>query len=126
VSSSVSESVNSLASGLSFQGERNEIVVTDFDFPTTSQIWLSQQPRGAKVVRAKADSTGTSIPVSALDQLINEKTLLVSLPYVCYRNGVRIDPRPVIELAHERGAMVLLDAYQGAGTFPINVSASSI
>lgn len=120
VSSSVSESVNSLASALSFRGERNGIVVTDFDFPTTSQIWLAQQSRGARVARARADSSGTAIPLKAFDEVIDERTFIVSIPHVCYRNGVRLDPRPVIELAHERGALVVLDCYQAAGTVPIN------
>lgn len=121
ISTSVSESVNSLASALDFQGKRNTIVVTDFDFPTTSQIWLAQSRRGAHVVRVKADETGTNIPLKHFEELIDERTLLVSLPSVCYRNGVRLDPRPIIDLCHDRGALVLLDAYQGIGSFPINV-----
>ena len=39
ISSSLSESVNSIASALDFTGRRNEVIVTDFDFPTTAQIW---------------------------------------------------------------------------------------
>jgi selenocysteine lyase/cysteine desulfurase len=121
VSTSVSESVNSLASALDFSGPRNGIVVTDFDFPTTSQIWLAQRRRGARVTRAAADQTGTRIPLERFEQLIDDGTLLVSVPYVCFRNGVRLDPRPIIALCRERGAMVLIDAYQAVGSFPINV-----
>lgn len=120
VSTSVSESVNSLASALSFDGARNGIVVTDFDFPTTSQIWLAQSRRGANVVRARADQSGVNIPLAEFERLIDERTLLVSIPHVCYRNGVRLDPRPVAQLCRERGAMLLLDCYQAVGSFPIN------
>jgi selenocysteine lyase/cysteine desulfurase len=121
VSTSVSESVNSLASALDFGGGRNGIVVTDFDFPTTSQIWLAQSRRGARLTRATADATGTHIPLTQFDRLIDDRTLLVSIPYVCFRNGARLDPRPIIALCHERGAMVLVDAYQAVGSFPIDV-----
>lgn len=121
VSTSVSESVNSLASALDFSGARNGIVVTDFDFPTTSQIWLAQSRRGARVSRAVADESGTHIAVEQFEKLIDEHTLLVSIPYVCYRNGVRLDPRPIIKLCRERGALVLIDAYQAIGSFPIDV-----
>lgn len=120
VSTSVSESVNSLASALGFDGARNGIVVTDFDFPTTSQIWLAQSRRGANVVRARADQSGVNIPLAEFERLIDERTLLVSIPYVCYRNGVRLDPRPIARLCRERGAMLLLDCYQAVGSFPIN------
>lgn len=121
VSTSVSESVNSLVSALDFSGRRNGVVVTDFDFPTTSQIWLAQARRGARVTRALADDAGTHIPLGQFERLIDDRTLLVSLPYVCYRNGVRMDLRPIIRLCRERGAMVLVDAYQAIGSFPIDV-----
>lgn len=49
ITASVSASVNALASGLDFSGERNGVVVDDFAFPTTAQIWHAQAPRGAKV-----------------------------------------------------------------------------
>jgi selenocysteine lyase/cysteine desulfurase len=124
VSTSVSESLNSLMTAFNFDGERNKIVSTDFDFPTTAQIMLAQEARGAKVVRAKADAAGTSIPLSEYERLIDDKTKLVAIPLVCYRNGVWVDIKPIVELAHARGAMVLVDAYQGIGTRPFNVAES--
>ena len=124
VSTSVSESLNSLMTAFNFDGERNKIVSTDFDFPTTAQIMLAQEARGAKVVRAKADAAGTSIPLSEYERLIDDKTKLVAIPLVCYRNGVWVDIEPIVELAHARGAMVLVDAYQGIGTRPFNVAES--
>jgi len=121
VSTSVSESLNSLMTALSFDGSRNKIVVTDFDFPTTSQIMLAQAARGAEVVRAQADASGTAIPLSEFERLIDDKTRLVAIPLVCYRNGVWVDIEPIVKLAHARGAMVLVDGYQGIGIRPFNV-----
>ena len=120
VLTSVSECVNGLVSALSYDGGRDTIVTTDFDFPTTSQIFLAQQQRGARILRAAADTAGTALPLERFDALIDERTLLVSVPYICYRNGVRTDPRPIVELAHARGAMVMIDAYQAVGSQPIN------
>lgn len=126
VSTSVSESLNSLLSSFEFDGDRNKVVVTDFDFPTTSQIMLAQTSRGAEVVRAHADESGTNIPLSEFERLIDEKTLLVAIPLVCYRNGAWLDIKPIVELAHSRGAMVLVDAYQGIGTRQFNVVDQSV
>ncbi|MDT8319101.1 MAG: aminotransferase class V-fold PLP-dependent enzyme [Xanthomonadales bacterium] len=120
VSSSVSESVNSLAGSIVPSGSRDTVVVTDFDFPTTSQIWLAQQRRGVRIVRAPADESGLHIPLERFDELIDERTLLVSVPYVCYRNGVRLHLEPIIRLAHDRGALVLVDAYQALGSQPLS------
>ena len=119
LSSSLSESVNALASSLDLTARRDTIVVTDFDFPTTSQIWLAQQRRGARITRARADASGVTIPLEHFDQLIDDRTALLSLPWVCYRNGVKLDIEPIIKLAHERGARVLVDAYQAVGTMPL-------
>ncbi len=124
ISTSLSESVNALASSLGPYRDRNTIVTTDFDFPTTSQIWLAQQRRGARIVRASADDTGVAIPLSRFDALIDERTLLVSVPYVCYRNGVKLDVQPVIDLARERGALAFVDGYQVVGTMPLSAPAT--
>ena len=120
VSTSLSESVNALASSLDPTQGRDTIVTTDFDFPTSSQIWLAQERRGARVVRARADETGVAIPLAAFEALIDDRTLLVSLPWVCYRNGVKLDLEPVIRLARERGALVFVDAYQAVGSLPLS------
>ena len=61
------------------------------------------------------------IPLEHYADRIDERTALVSLAHVCYRNGARQDAKAVTELAHEHGALVLLDAYQSLGTMPIDV-----
>ena len=53
-------------------------------------------------------------------------TALVAVTQVCYRNGACIDLEGVIRLAHERGALVLVDAYQAIGTMPIDVHALGV
>ena len=51
---------------------------------------------------------------------------LVAVTQVCYRNGACIDLEGVIKLAHDRGALVLVDAYQAIGTMPIDVHALGV
>jgi len=121
ITSSLSESVNALASALDFKGERNKIVVTDFDFPTTAQIWYAQEKRGAKIVRVKADSEDKTLPLVNFEEAIDESTLLVSIPHICYRNGAYQDLKPIIKTARNHGALVFVDCYQGVGAIPIDV-----
>jgi selenocysteine lyase/cysteine desulfurase len=119
VATSVSQAVSSLASAIDFRGPRNKIVVDDFAFPAVAQVWHAQEARGAQVVHVPA--AGSSIPLNHYADLIDERTALVSLAHVCYRNGVKQDARAVTELAHRKGALVLLDAYQSLGAIPVDV-----
>lgn len=120
VTTSVSAGVSAVASGLRFDQGRSKVVVSDFEFPTIGQIWHAQEPRGARVVHVP-EAPDATIPLERFDEAIDEETLLVSIAHVCFRNGSRIDVEGVVRLAHERGALVLLDAYQTLGAIPIDV-----
>jgi selenocysteine lyase/cysteine desulfurase len=122
VTTSVSAGVSALASGLHFGSGRDKVVLTDFEFPTIGQIWHAQERRGARIVHVPPASDGT-IPLERFDAAIDEETALVSITHACFRNGVRNDVAGVVELAHERGALVLVDAYQTVGSLPVDVRA---
>lgn len=124
VTGSVSYGVSSLASALDFTGERNKVVVSDFEFPTIGQNWHAQEQRGARVVHVP--TAGNSVPTERFADAIDEQTLLVAITHVCYRNGVMLDVPAIIEIAHSKGALVLLDAYQSLGTLPIDVKQLNI
>jgi len=121
---SVSAGVSALASALDFSGERNEVVMSDFEFPTIGQIWHAQETRGARVVHVPA--AGNIIPMERFAAAITERTKIVSVTHVCFRNGSRLDIPAIVELAHRKGALVLLDAYQSLGTRPVDVKALGV
>jgi selenocysteine lyase/cysteine desulfurase len=111
VTTSLSAGVSALASGLRF-ARRSKIVTTELEFPTVGQIWHAQESRGARVVHAHP---------SEFARVVDEDTAVVSITHVSYRTGEMIDAKAVADLAHERGALVLLDAYQSAGSVPLDV-----
>jgi len=111
VTTSLSAGVSALASGLRY-AKRSKIVTTDLEFPTVGQIWHAQESRGARVVHVQLDG---------FERAIDDDTAVVSITHVSYRTGEMIDVERVVELAHERGALVLLDAYQSAGSVPLDV-----
>jgi selenocysteine lyase/cysteine desulfurase len=119
VTTSESAGVASLATGVRY-ARRSKVVITDWEFPTIGQIWHAQEARGARVVHVRQADDGT-IPIEHFDRAIDDDTLVVSITHVCYRNGAMIDVPAVIELAHERGAYILLDVYQSIGSLPIDV-----
>jgi selenocysteine lyase/cysteine desulfurase len=124
VTTSVSAALSSLASAIDFGGARNRVVVSDFEFPTSAQVWHAQERRGAEVVHAA--ERGGVIPIERFEALIDDRTAVVAVTHVCYRNGARQDIEAIAALAHERGALFLLDAYQSLGTTPIDPRALGV
>jgi selenocysteine lyase/cysteine desulfurase len=107
----VTTSLSAGVSGLA----RTKIVLSDVEFPTVGQIWHAQEARGARIVHT-----------SDFESEIDEETLLVSLTHVSYRTGERLPVEEIARLAHERGALVFLDAYQSAGTIPLDIGALDV
>src|SRR5271170_1602304 len=125
VTASVSAGLNALASALDFSGPRNKVIVSDFEFPTNAQIWHAQEPRGARVVHVPRAADGY-IPLEHFASAIDERTQLVAITHVCFRNGAKLDIPGIVRLARAKGAMVLLDCYQAVGSLDIDVKALDV
>ena len=125
VTASVSAGLNALASALQFSGPRTKVIVSDFEFPTNAQIWHAQEPRGARVVHVPRAADGY-IPLEAFEKAIDERTQLVAVTHVCFRNGAKLDIAGIVRLARARGAKVLLDCYQSVGSLDIDVKALDV
>ncbi len=120
---SASAGISAVASALDF-GRRHKVVMGEFEFPTMGHVWLAQQRRGAEICFLGAEEG--QIPSSAYANAIDAQTLIVPLTRVCFMNGFRSDVEAVTKLAHDRGALVMLDDYQDAGTRPVNVKALGV
>lgn len=124
--SCLSAGLNALASALDFSGPRNKVLVTDFDFPTTTQIWRAQESRGAVIESVPCFKGELTIPTERFAERLDESTLILSLPQVCYRNGAKLDVAAIVKLAREKGARVFLDCYQSVGAMPVDVQALDV
>lgn len=125
VTASVSAGLNALASALDFRGPRNKVVITDFEFPTNAQIWHAQAARGAEIVHVHRDADGY-IPLEQFLDVIDDRTALVAITHVCFRNGARLDVGAIAKLAHDHGAKILVDSYQAVGALDIDVKALDV
>ena len=76
VTTSVSQGVSAFVSALDLTGERNRIVISEYEFPTVGQIAHAQALRGAEVVRVLAEPDG-SIPPERFAQSVDERTALL-------------------------------------------------
>ena len=100
------------------EGARNRIVFEEPNFPSVRYLHQAQAARGAEIVVCPDDA--------AVVEAIDERTLLVPISHVLFRNGEIQDVEAIVGRAHEAGAYVLLDAYQSAGIVPLDVTASDV
>ncbi len=115
---SASAAVNSIASALGMK-DRTKVVLGEFEFPTMGHIWMSQASRGAQVTFIDAEKE--QLTVEAYERVIDDRTLIVPLTHVCFRNGFRLPVKEIAKIAHDRGALALLDDYQDCGSRPVDV-----
>jgi len=108
---SVAESV--VISCFQRPGDRNRIVFERENFPSVRYVFQSRHDLDVVV----ADDV-----VSAID----ERTLLVPVQHVLFKSAEIQDVEAIVHRAHEAGAYVVLDAYQSAGTVPLDVTALGV
>ena len=120
---SASAGINGVASALNFR-ERKKVVMGEFEFPTMGHIWLAQRVRGAEVQFVSAE--GNCIPAANYEKMVDRNTLIVPLTHVCFKNGFRSEVNAISQIAHDAGALVMLDNYQDCGTRPVDVKAMDL
>ncbi|MFM8842264.1 MAG: aminotransferase class V-fold PLP-dependent enzyme, partial [Actinomycetota bacterium] len=119
ITANASAGINSVMSSIDFSGSKNRIVTTDLEFPTMGQILHAQERRGAEVIHVAADPDGT-LNLERLEAALDDRVALLAVTHVCYRTGAMSDIKAVSQLAHKHGIPVIVDAYQSAGSIPID------
>ena len=128
VTGSASSGINAVASAMDFSGARNRVLVSNYEFPTSGQIWHAQAPRGAVVEHVEEDGRGL-IPLEHFERAIDERTRIVALSRVCYRHGGKLlddQVREIVRMAQRHGAWVILDGFQSFGAEAVDVKALGV
>lgn len=120
----VADLVGAVASAFDLRGRRNRVIYPDdIEWPGSHYLWSEQARLGADVVTVPVSRDGgTTVDLGHLVDALDARTAIVCLSHVLFRTGTLLDPRPVVDRAHEVGALVLLDAYQSAGIVPVDVT----
>ena len=97
---------------------RNRIVFEEGLFPSVRYVQQAWARFGAEVVVCE--------DADAVIDAIDERTVLVPVSHVLYKTGEIQPVERIVERAHAAGAHVCLDAYQSAGTVPLDVTALGV
>src|SRR5262249_7677736 len=109
-----------ISSCFDFRGPRNKVVMVDLEFPSIQYFYHEHRRRGARVEVIPAEDS-IRFNLEEFLAAIDETTLLVPISLVLFRSAFIVDMRAIIERAHRVGAHVILDAFQAAGTIPVDV-----
>ena len=121
---SISVALSTVAESLDYT-RRPRVVVTSLDFPTVAYQWLAKAPRGVELVVVESPDE-ISVPVEAIARAVDDRTALVATSHVYFTSGAIQDIKRVAEVAHARGALCLIDAYQSVGQIPVDVQDAGV
>jgi selenocysteine lyase/cysteine desulfurase len=69
---------------------------------------------------------GISVPVEAIARAVDHRTALVATSHVFFTSGAIQDIKAIAAVAHEKGALCFIDAYQSVGQIPVDVHATGV
>jgi kynureninase len=96
-----------------FAAPRNRVVYERGNFPSVRYLYQAQPDLEVVVCEDDAE----------IVEQIDERTLLVPISHVLFKDSLIQDVEPIVRRAHEVGAHVILDCYQAAGIVPVDVAA---
>ncbi len=115
---SVSSALGALLSSFDYSA-KNELVISDLEYPTSNHVFLGQQKLGAKVLTI--NNRHFSLSLEDYERIISDKTKLVSAFHVSSLNGFTQEIKEISELVHSAGSEVYVDAYQSIGNMDVDV-----
>ncbi|HUG93633.1 MAG TPA: aminotransferase class V-fold PLP-dependent enzyme [Planctomycetaceae bacterium] len=117
------EGIGLVAEGFPWQPGDN-VVVPDCEFPSNLYPWRNLESRGVEVRLLPA--LDERLDLDRLDEACDSRTRVVAVSWVGYATGWRNDVAALADIAHRRGALLFLDAIQGLGVFPLDVSRTPV
>ena len=123
-----SEALNLVANTLAWArgdlsiGEGDEVVITEMEHHSNIVPWQLLTERKGATLRWFGLTDDGQLDLSNIDELINERTKVVSLTWVSNMLGTINPVADIARRAHEVGAIVVVDGSQAAPQLPVDVA----
>lgn len=121
---SITAALTAVASAFDYR-DRPRVVMSRLEFPTTVYQWLTKRDAGVEPVMLSSRN-GLAMGPEDYAAATDPRTQLVVASHVYFTSGYLQDIAAIAEIAHQRGALCLIDAYQGTGQMPTDVHASGV
>ena len=122
-----SEAINLVANTLAWAtgplavGEGDEVLITEMEHHSNIVPWQLLTQRKGATLRWFGLTDDGQLDLSNIDELITERTKVVSLTWVSNMLGTVNPVAEIVRRAHEVGAVVLVDAAQAVPQMPVDV-----
>jgi cysteine desulfurase / selenocysteine lyase len=127
-----SEAINLVANTLAWArgplavGEGDEVLVTEMEHHSNIVPWQLLTERTGAMLRWFEITDDGRLDLSNIDELLNERTKVVSLTWVSNMLGTVNPVAQIARRAHEVGAIVVVDAAQAVPQMPVDVQAAGV
>ncbi len=119
-----SEALSTIANGISWQAGDN-IVSTSVEFPANLYPWLRVAAAHSVELRLQSPQDGR-IDTDDLLRLIDERTRVVTVSWVQFATGQKLDIRRIGRYCRAREILFVVDAVQGLGALQMDVEEDCI
>ncbi len=102
---------------------RTEIVLDTDNFPTDRYVAEGIAAERGLTLRWIEADPATGVTPDQVAQVVGERTAVVLLSHVAYRSAWVLDAAAVTRIAHDAGALVLLDLCHSAGAVEVELDA---
>ena len=117
------EAINLVASSFceAFMHEGDEVIVSAMEHHSNIVPWQLQASRRGIVLRVLPMSDDGILQIDRLEQLINDKTRLISVAHVSNVLGTVNPVKEIVRIAHSHDVPVLVDGAQSTPHFTVDV-----
>ena len=107
-------------------GPGDEIVITELEHHANLVPWQQLCQRTGATLRWFGITDEGRVDLSNLDELITERTKILAFSHQSNVTGAVTPPAPLVERAHQVGALVVLDTCQSVPHSPVDLAALGV
>lgn len=122
---SVSSALAAFAASLNYS-KRGKVVASSLNFPTNAILWQRMREAGLLKRVDVLSSQHGGVPLEAYEKAVDDETAVVSVDYVSWFSGNREHIKEISEIAHNHGALMVVDGFHALGVFPFDVKKDGI
>ncbi|RQD68097.1 MAG: cysteine desulfurase-like protein [Tindallia sp. MSAO_Bac2] len=104
----------------------DEVIITDLDHESNRSPWRHMEERGFVIKSVKVNPDTCQLDLNDYREKLTDKTKIVALNWASNGVGTITDIKPLIDGAHNKGALTIIDAVHYAPHRPIDVKALDI